>query len=88
MHAWLEIRRSRGEAIQSGFVEKEIIDEQLLIILHELLPQIREGTAKKAAFEVRIPSTSDVLGSFMLYPITGAVLFCLAHASNAPDAPR
>jgi hypothetical protein len=67
--AWLEVRRSRGEAIQGGFIEKELIDEQLLIILQKLSSQIKQRSTEKISFEVAIPSEFDIHGSFKFYPV-------------------
>jgi uncharacterized protein YukE len=78
--AWMEIRRSRGEAIQSGFIGKEIIDEQLLIILQGILPQIREKAAENTNFQVEIPTRSDVRGSVEFYPVVG-----IEHGFHVPD---
>lgn len=78
--AWVEIRRSRGEAIQSGFLEREIVDEQLLAILHGLLPQIQERAAERASFEVPIPLRSDVHGSFIFYPV-----IAVEHGFHVPE---
>ena len=50
--AWAEIQRSRGQAIQSGFLEKEIIEEELVTILRGLLPQIRKEATTNARFRL------------------------------------
>ena len=69
--AWLEIRRSRGDAIQAGVQEREIVDEQVLAILISLLDQIREGTKSDTGFNLPIPGWSDVHGQFLFHKISG-----------------
>jgi hypothetical protein len=67
--AWGEIRRSRGEAIQSGFAEKEIVEEQLIAILRGLLSRIREQAAENMRFSLSTPAESDIRGRCVLFPI-------------------
>lgn len=68
--AWNEIRRSRGEAIQAGFQEHEIIDEQVLTILSALVPQIRETLANEGYFLV-IPEGYGINGLVILFKVHG-----------------
>jgi hypothetical protein len=69
--AWNEIRRSRGEAIQAGVHEQEIVDEQLLVILRSLLPQIREKASSNVGFHLQIPDGRDVQGAFLFFKVSG-----------------
>ncbi len=57
-YAWNEIRRSRGEAIQAGFQGHDIIEEQLLVILNDMLPEIRLKAAAGDGMSLSIPSLS------------------------------
>jgi hypothetical protein len=66
-YAWNEIGRSRGEAIQTGMQEHEIIDEELFLILNDLLPDILRGARTQKSFQIDIPDGR---------PLKGAVLFC------------
>ena len=70
-HAWFEIARSRGEAIHSGFVGREVVDEQVVALLNSLILPIRENALANAAFEIAIPPRSDISGSFLFHPIRG-----------------
>jgi hypothetical protein len=67
--AWNEIRHARGEAIQTGRQEHQIIDEELLEILNALLPAIRCEAAKKEAFQCPIPANRGLRGAFSFYKI-------------------
>jgi hypothetical protein len=63
-HAWNEIRHSRGQAIQAGFHEHEIVDEQLQAILARLMPEIREMSRSEQRFAISIPNGGDIQGRF------------------------
>ena len=67
--AWNEIRHARGDAIQTGRHEHQIIDEELLGILHGLLTTIWRETATKNAFLLVIPPDRALHGSFSFYRI-------------------
>jgi hypothetical protein len=67
-YAWSEIGLTRGEAIQTGLQEHEIIDEQLFAILNDLLPEIRRHGAEPI-FEVEIPDGRDLTGSVRFYKV-------------------
>jgi hypothetical protein len=69
--AWNEIRRSRGEAIHTGFQEHEIIEEELLTILKNLMHAIREQALKEAVFIQEIPTDSGIEGRFLFFKILG-----------------
>jgi hypothetical protein len=62
--AWNEIRRSRGQAIQAGVHEHEIVDEQLQTILKRLMPEIRSKAAGEQRFVIAIPGGGDIQGEF------------------------
>jgi hypothetical protein len=62
--AWNEIRRSRGQAIQAGVQEHEIVDEQLQTIVRQLMPDIRLRSKAARSFSITIPSGGDLRGSF------------------------
>ena len=79
--AWNEVRRSRGEAIQAGVQEHEIVEEQLLIILRKLLPQIRENASGKAGFSLEIPPGIELQGSLMFFKVCS-----IERGFNAPEA--
>lgn len=68
--AWNEIRRSRGEASQAGMHEQEIVEEQTLVILRSLLPQIREKASANAGFHLHIPDGRDVKGAFLFFRVS------------------
>ena len=63
-HAWNEIRRSRGQAIQAGVQEHEIVDEQLQMILKRLMPEIRSKSVDNESFSISIPDAGDIQGRF------------------------
>lgn len=65
--AWNEVRRSRGEAIQAGFQEQEIIEEQLLIVFRKLAPQIQEKALANASFRLAIPPGYDMKGDCLFF---------------------
>jgi hypothetical protein len=68
-YAWNEIGRSRGEAIQTGMQEHEIVDEQLFARLRDMLPDIRNGAAARETFEIEIPSGRGLAGAVRFYPV-------------------
>lgn len=67
--AWNEIRHARGDAIQAGRHEHQLIDEELLGILGGLLPAITFEAATKEAFPLVIPADRTLHGSFSFYKI-------------------
>lgn len=68
-YAWSEIGHTRGEAIQTGIQEHEIVDEQLFAILSDLLPEIRRRAAVESIFEFEIPDGRDLTGVVRFYRI-------------------
>ena len=68
-YAWTEIGRSRGEAIQTGMQEHEIVDEQLFALLRELQPTIRASAADGQVFDVELPPGRALAGVVRFYPV-------------------
>jgi hypothetical protein len=68
--AWMEIRRSRGEAIQAGQLEQELVDEQLMTVLASLLPDLMRFASEHRAFELAIPPSSGMSGVLNFFPVT------------------
>lgn len=62
--AWNEVRRSRGEAIQAGFQEQEIVEEQFIHVLSQLVPELRERACKSTGFNLAIPDQYGIRGTF------------------------
>jgi hypothetical protein len=54
-YAWKEIGQSRGEAIQQGVQEQEIVEEQFCASLGTILPDIRLRASEGESFKVEIP---------------------------------
>jgi hypothetical protein len=67
--AWNEIRHSRGEAIQAGVYQQEIVEEQLMVVLEDLLPQIYEKAATNAGFHLHIPDGRDLKGGVLFFRV-------------------
>jgi hypothetical protein len=68
-YAWAEIGQTRGEAIQTGKQENEIIDEQLFEILTDLLPEIQGRASIEDVFQVRIPPERSLPGAVRFYKV-------------------
>ncbi|SRR6266545_936632 len=68
-YAWREIQRARGEAIQMGLKEHEIIHEELQGFLKGLLPEIRSNAARADTFQLPIIAGRDVYGDFLFFKI-------------------
>ncbi len=66
--AWDEVRRARGEAIQTGFQEQQIIDKQLLLALPALHTEIRTNLGQQS-FQLAIPPTQTLRGVFRFYKV-------------------
>jgi hypothetical protein len=69
--AWNEIRHSRGEAIQAGVHQQEIVEEQLLVVLQDLLPQIHEKATANAGFHLQIPGGRNLKGGVLFFRVAG-----------------
>ncbi len=68
-YAWKEIRRARGEAIQMGLQEHEIINDELCVLLNTLLPEIRTKAATASNFQLPIAEGKDVCGDFLFFKV-------------------
>jgi hypothetical protein len=69
--AWDEIRRSRGEAIQAGVQERELVDEQLTVILATRLTELRMTSEAKKGFVIDLPDDADIRGRLAFHRIEG-----------------
>jgi hypothetical protein len=63
--AWNEIRRSRGEAIQAGFQEHVIVEEELITVLTKLVPAIRDHASRDMGFSIPLPAASGISGQVL-----------------------
>ncbi len=68
-YAWTEIARARGEAIQTGRQEQEIINEQLFDILRASLPTIGEQARTNDNFVLKLPEEKTLEGGVQFYKI-------------------
>lgn len=68
--AWMEIRQSRGEAIQAGQLEQELVGEQLMTVLTSLLPDLMRLGSQHEAFDLAIPPSSGMSGVLDFLPVT------------------
>jgi len=68
-YAWSEIGHARGEAIQTGIQEQEIVDEQLFVILTELLPEMRGHAGLEDIFQIEIPEGKSLTGAVRFYKV-------------------
>jgi len=64
VYAWLEIRHSRGEAIQEGRFGQEIVGEKVEELLNELRVAIAEKCKVENDFIIKIPPGGDIQGDF------------------------
>ena len=62
-YAWNEIRSSRGEAIQAGVNEQELIEEELMSIINSNLDDIRQKASTENIFKFQIPSGNSLQGN-------------------------
>lgn len=67
--AWDEIRVSRGEAIQTGLQEHEIIEEQAMSLLNSLLSEVRKASVDSEGFRIQIPSSNELQGAFVFFKV-------------------
>ena len=79
--AWDEVSRSRGEASQAGMQEREIVEEQLLSILQDLLPEVREMAVTAATFRLAIPPRFGVSGELLFFRV-----LAIEHGFRVPVA--
>lgn len=66
--AWDEIRRSRGEAIQTGFQEQNVVDNQVCAALRALDTEIRANVGQRT-FQLVIPPGHSLQGVFRFYRV-------------------
>jgi hypothetical protein len=67
--AWNEIRISRGEAIQAGVQGHVVIEQRLIDLLNDLLPEIQRKAAEGAGFRIPIPVGRDLSGGFVFHRV-------------------
>jgi hypothetical protein len=67
-YAWNEVRRARGEAIQTGVQEQQILDGQVMTALLVLDPEIRKNTSQRM-FQLPIPSDQPLHGVMRFYKV-------------------
>ncbi|MEY4483328.1 MAG: hypothetical protein RL693_780 [Verrucomicrobiota bacterium] len=79
--AWDEIRHARGEAIQTGRNEHDLIDEELLCVLNKLLPEIRNLSQTNKEFQLSIPDGKSLHGVFRFFMISA-----IEEAFLVPDS--
>jgi hypothetical protein len=79
--AWDEIRVTRGEAIQTGMQEHEIIEQQTLHLLRSMLPEIRSRAPGGEGFRLPIPDGGDLRGAFVFFKVLR-----IEEAYLAPDS--
>ena len=68
-YAWLEITRARGEAIQSGLQEHEILNQQLVDTLRRQLPGVRERAKATDAFVIELPEGQSLEGAVQFHKV-------------------
>jgi hypothetical protein len=78
--AWLEVSRSRGEAIQAGVQEQERLHEKCLASLHAVRDSVSSGIAGGNDFNMPVPSGFRMTGTFIFMRIAG-----LEDGCRAPD---
>jgi hypothetical protein len=69
--AWGEIARARGNAIQHGMQEHEILDEALRDVLASMKSQIARAVQNDASFSLRIAEGEALEGIIRFYRILG-----------------
>lgn len=81
-YAWSEIGHARGEAIQTGLQEHEIVDEQVFLIANELLPKIQSRALAEDFFQIEIPPNSPLQGAIRFYKVRSIEEgFCVPDAN-------
>lgn len=63
-YAWLEIRKSRGEAILEGRFAQDLLHENSLYILNSLFAEIQERSKMETDFFIEIPKGRELKGRF------------------------
>lgn len=67
--AWDEIRVTRGEAIQTGRQEHELVEQQVLELMNYLLPDIRAKSVGVESFRLDIPLGYDLRGALVFFKV-------------------
>jgi hypothetical protein len=67
--AWDEIRVTRGEAIQTGLQEHEIVEQRALEFLKSILPELRKRAMTGEGFRYQIPLGGDLKGAFVFFKV-------------------
>lgn len=67
-YAWNEVRKSRGEAIHSGFEEQHLIEQEQMRVLLDLAPRI-EDQAERRQFSFGIPAGYRISGALKFHTI-------------------
>lgn len=69
-YAWQEIRSSRGEAIQTGLNEQEIIQEHVIATLNDLRLSVQEKCTKEDIFTLEVPEGKVLQGYFLFAKVS------------------
>ena len=67
-YAWDEVRRARGEAIQTGVQEHQIVDELVFAALRALDGEIKANKYQQT-FQLAIPPSLNLHGAFKFYRV-------------------
>jgi len=67
--AWREIAHARGEAIQSGMQEQQIVDEQVMEILDRRSAELKAGVSSGGNFQIAIQEGQSLKGEIRLFRI-------------------
>lgn len=67
--AWDEICVTRGEAIQTGREEHELVEKRALELLKSLLPDIRAKSIGVEGFRLHIPPGNDLRGALVFFKV-------------------
>ena len=62
---------SRGEAIQAGMEEHELVDDELLDIAAEMLPEVRMTASAQSEFRLPIPVNKELHGYLLFLQVQG-----------------
>lgn len=68
-YAWDEVRRARGEAIQSGFQEQQVEDGKLLAVLRAIEPELQAQAITRDTFDLKIPDGHSLHGHVRFFRI-------------------
>jgi len=80
--AWYEIAHSRGEAIQTGLQEHEIVSDELITILGDQVPEIRQAARAQSSFQIQIPSGKSLIGVVRFHVVKAIEEGFLAPENN------